>query len=97
MSIESEADLQGLTQIGRIVALALLEMQKQARPGMTTGELDAIGAQVLASHGARPTPKETYNFPAAVCISVNEEAVHGVPGARVIQCLGRASFNRTTS
>lgn len=85
MSIESEADLRGLTQIGRIVALALLEMQKQARPGMTTGELDAIGAAVLASHGARPTPRETYNFPAAVCISVNEEAVHGVPGARVIQ------------
>jgi methionyl aminopeptidase len=85
MSIESEADLLGLTQIGRIVALTLLEMQRQAKPGMTTAELDAIGAQTLARHGARATPRHLYNFPAAVCISVNEEAVHGVPGPRVIQ------------
>src|SRR5687767_10912474 len=85
MSIESEADLLGLTQIGRVVALTLLEMQRRAKPGMTTAELDAIGAEVLARHGARPTPHHTYNFPGAVCISVNEEAVHGVPGPRVIQ------------
>jgi methionyl aminopeptidase len=85
MSIETEADLVGLTQIGRIVALTLLEMQRKAKPGMTTAELDAIGAGVLAKHGARPTPRDTYNFPGAVCISVNEQAVHGVPGSRVMK------------
>lgn len=52
---------------------------------MTTAELDDIGRELLAGHGARSAPKITYDFPGYTCISVNEEAAHGVPGARVIE------------
>jgi methionyl aminopeptidase len=85
MSIHSQADLEGLRRIGRIVAEALRVMQDRLAPGMTTADLDAIGAAVLARHGARPTPQHTYGFPAACCISVNDEVVHGIPGARVLR------------
>lgn len=85
MSIESEQDLIMLMRIGRIVGLTLRHMQEALRPGMTTAELDAIGAEFLTRHGARSAPMLAYNFPAHTCISVNDEAAHGVPGDRVIQ------------
>jgi methionyl aminopeptidase len=85
MSINSEKDLEGLRKIGRIVARCLQHMQSKLEPGITTGELDAIGETFLAAHGARSAPKITYNFPGHTCISVNEEAAHGIPGARVLQ------------
>jgi methionyl aminopeptidase len=85
MSIESEHDLIGLMRIGRIVGLTLRHMQAALRPGMTTAELDDIGARFLARHGARSAPILTYNFPGHTCISINDEAAHGIPGSRVIQ------------
>lgn len=51
--------------------------------GLTTADLDAIGERFLQRYGARP--KVTYRCPGAACISINDEAVHGVPGSRVIQ------------
>src|SRR5690242_10483057 len=84
MSIESEQDMLGLLRIGKIVGLTLLEMQKSVRPGMTTAELDAIGANVLKKHGARSAPQLVYGFPGVTCISLNEEAAHGIPGKRKI-------------
>jgi methionyl aminopeptidase len=85
MSINSEKDLQGLRKVGRIVARCLRHMQAKLEPGMTTGELDALGGQFLAAHGARSAPRLTYNFPGHTCISINEEAAHGIPGARVLK------------
>jgi methionyl aminopeptidase len=85
MSINSEKDLEGLRKIGRIVARCLQHMQSQLEPGMTTGELDALGGQFLEAHGARSAPQLTYNFPGFTCISVNEEAAHGIPGAKVLK------------
>ena len=85
MSIENERDLAGLTRVGRVVALTLREMEARLRPGMTTAEVDAIAAAYLRRHGARSAPQLVYAFPGVTCISVNDEAVHGVPGARVIQ------------
>jgi methionyl aminopeptidase len=84
MSINTEKDLEGLRKVGRIVARCLRHMQSKLEPGMTTGELDAIGGQFLAAHGARSAPKLTYNFPGHTCISVNEEAAHGIPGSKVL-------------
>jgi methionyl aminopeptidase len=55
------------------------------RPGITTGELDAVGAHELADAGAESAPPKVYGFPGALCISVNDEAIHGIPGSRVIQ------------
>jgi methionyl aminopeptidase len=84
MSIGSEQDLLGLLRIGRIVGLTLQEMQNRVRPGMTTVELDGIGAEVMQKHGARSAPQFVYGFPGATCISLNDEAAHGIPGERMI-------------
>lgn len=85
MTVESEDDIAALRLIGRIVSLVLQEMLDAAEPGMTTLELDTLGGQLLESHGARSAPRLTYDFPGATCISINEEAAHGIPGSRVIQ------------
>ena len=85
MSINSEKDLEALSRIGKVVARCLQYMQSKLEPGITTGELDALGGQFLEAHGARSAPKLTYNFPGFTCISVNEEAAHGIPGAKVIK------------
>lgn len=85
MTIETQDDVDGLKRIGRIVSMTLHAMLDAARPGMTTRELDALGARLLAAHGALSAPKLTYNFPGSTCISINEEAAHGIPGDRVIQ------------
>jgi methionyl aminopeptidase len=82
MSITSEKDLEALRKIGRIVARCLQHMQSKLEPGITTVELDAIGGEFLTKHGARSAPRLTYNFPGHTCISVNEEAAHGIPGLR---------------
>jgi methionyl aminopeptidase len=67
---------------GRVVAQTIRELRKLVRPGISTAELDAAAARVFAAHGARSGPQLDYNFPGTICISVNDEAVHGVPGAR---------------
>lgn len=84
MSIDSDKDWEGLRRIGRIVRLALEAMKKRVGAGITTGELDEIGARVLAQHGARSAPQLVYDFPRSICISVNDEAVHGIPGDRIL-------------
>lgn len=85
MTIENQNDIDGLRRIGSIVARVLDEMLRAARPGMTTLELDAIGERLLERAGARSAPRITYDFPGATCISVNEEAAHGIPGSRVLR------------
>src|SRR5246127_331333 len=60
-------------------------MKKQVRAGVTTGELDAIGAEVIEASGAHSAPAKVYRFPGSNCISLNEEAVHGVPGDRALR------------
>jgi methionyl aminopeptidase len=85
MTIESDKDLAGLRRAGRVVALAIKEMKAALEPGMTTAELDAVGAAVYERHGARSAPQLVYGFPGINLISVNDEAVHGVPGGRVIE------------
>lgn len=85
MTIESDRDLAGLRRVGKVVALTLQEMKEALEPGMTTAELDSIGAEVLERHGARSAPQMVYGFPGVNLISVNDEAVHGVPGGRIIR------------
>ncbi len=84
MSIQSERELELLRIVGRIVRLALNAMTEAVAPGMTTAELDAICARVLAEHGAASAPKLVYGFPGTSCISVNDEVVHGIPRDRVL-------------
>lgn len=85
MTIESTEDLEGMRAIGKLVAQALREMRAAVAPGMTTAELDEIGARFLRKRGARSAPQLTYGFPGFNCISVNDEAVHGVPSARQLR------------
>jgi methionyl aminopeptidase len=85
MSIDNEKDLEALRRVGRLVALTLQHMGKVLRPGMTTFELDAIGRAMLVRAGARPAPELAYGFPGATCISVDDEAAHGIPGPRVLR------------
>ncbi|SRR5712691_6918577 len=84
MSITSPAELDKLRAIGRVIRKALDIMAAAVRPGITTVELDRIGARILADHGAESAPPKVYGFPGAVCISVNDEAVHGIPGERAL-------------
>ncbi len=81
----TEEDLNAFKRIGRIVGLTIQEMAHHLEPGITTLELDVIGRAFLDKHGARSAPELVYRFPGATCISVNDEAAHGVPGPRVVQ------------
>jgi methionyl aminopeptidase len=85
MSIENQKDLDGLKRAGKIVRMIIRAMEKALRPGISTAELDEIGGRVMRAQGARSAPKMVYGFPGDVLISVNDEVVHGIPGARVIQ------------
>lgn len=82
MSIDSQEDLDGLRRAGRIVRICIERMKKAVRAGVTTAELDRIGGAALREHGARSAPRLVYDFPADMLISVNDEAVHGIPGPR---------------
>ena len=85
MSIETQEELDALRRVGRVVAETIAEARRRACPGMTTAELDGIGEEVFARHGARSAPRESYDFPGCLCLSVNDEAVHGIPGERVLR------------
>jgi len=85
MSITSPEQLDKLRSCGKIVAKALRAMAARVAPGISTSELAETGARILAAHGAHSSPPMVYNFPGDVCISVNDEVVHGIPGDRIIQ------------
>jgi methionyl aminopeptidase len=84
MTIESTGDLEGMRAVGKVVAQALEVMQAAAQPGITTEQLDDVGAKFMRARGARSAPQLTYDFPGFSCISVNDEVVHGVPRDRVL-------------
>jgi methionyl aminopeptidase len=82
MSASTPEELAALKAVGRVVARTLRELRARVRPGVTTAELDAHAAKVLAAHGARSGPILDYDFPGTICISIGDEAVHGIPGPR---------------
>jgi methionyl aminopeptidase len=85
VTIRSEAELAGLRRAGAVVRDALRALERRVEPGMTTRDLDALCARELARRGAEPTPARVLGFPGSLCISVNDEAVHGVPGPRRVE------------
>ena len=84
MTITNQDELDGLKEVGRVVANAMQSMAKALEPGMTTRELDEIGRAHLEREGAVSAPEVTYGFPGATCISVNDEVAHGIPGDRIL-------------
>jgi methionyl aminopeptidase len=84
VSIHGPEELAGMRAAGAVVRRTLEAMKQAVRPGITTAELDEIGANVMHQYGAQSAPALVYKFPGVNCISVNEEVVHGVPGERKI-------------
>ena len=82
MSIESDDDLAGMREAGRITIETLDALQAGVAAGVTTGELDEVARAILNARGARSAPALVYGFPGTVLISVNDEIVHGIPGTR---------------
>ncbi len=74
-----------MREAGRIVAETLLLLREAVRPGITTAELDALAERHIRRRGATPSFKGYRGFPATICVAVNEEVVHGIPGPRVLR------------
>jgi methionyl aminopeptidase len=83
ITIKSARELESMARAGRIVGETLLLMRTLVRPGITTEELDAEAEAFIRSHpGATPSFKGLYGFPKSLCISIDEEIVHGIPTTR---------------
>ncbi len=86
--IKSRREIEAMRAAGRVAALVLAAVGEAIRPGVRTRELDALAAEVMAQHGAasadlgyQPDP-HVPPYPASICVSVNDQVIHGVPGAR---------------
>lgn len=89
VSIKTEAEVEYMRRAGRIVALALQKIGEVLRPGVTTGEINAAAETTIRSFGAAPAflgyRVANREYPATACISINDEVVHGIPGARTVK------------
>jgi len=83
--IKSAEEIAIMRQAGRILAEVLDTLSKQVKPGMKTKELDTIAGKEIEKRGARPSFKGYRGFPANLCVSINDEIVHGIPGEKKIQ------------
>ncbi len=83
--LKSEEDLKMLKESGRILSKILKILEKEVKPGIKTQELDSLAYSLIIKEGAKPAFKGYQGFPATLCVSINEEIVHGIPGERVIK------------
>ncbi len=73
-----------MRRAGRVVADVLALIEEKLAPGVTTAQLDAIAEEYIRKSGARPSFKGYKGFPASICVSIDDEVVHGIPSSRVI-------------
>jgi methionyl aminopeptidase len=85
MEIKTPREIEAMKRAGQVVAHTLKALRSAIKPGITTGDLDYVARSEIARHGAIPSFVGYRGFPAAVCVSVNEQIVHGIPGELVIQ------------
>jgi len=85
IELKNAGELEHMAQAGRVVAGLLERLASIVRPGVKTKELDADARDYLRTHGAQPAFLGYRGFPASICVSINEEVVHGIPGERRIQ------------
>src|SRR3954470_16920065 len=78
-SVKSDWEIDIMRKAGRIVGEGLQLLQQSVKPGLSTGDLDAIFEKHVRASGAIPTFKGYRGFPASLCVSINEEVVHGIP------------------
>src|SRR5882757_7034242 len=77
---KSPAEIETMARAGAVVADTLALVEENIRPGVTTGELDALADEFIRSRGGVPTFKGYKGYPAATCLSPNAMVVHGIPG-----------------
>lgn len=80
----SDADIAAMRTAGRVVAEMHVAIRAGIKPGVTTASLDVIGRDVLERRGASSNFLGYHGYPAVICVSVNDEVVHGIPGERVL-------------
>jgi len=80
--LKSASEIERMRRAGEIVARVLAELRSLARPGLATAALDARAREIIASEGGRPSFLGYRGYPAAICTSVNDEVLHGLPGPR---------------
>jgi methionyl aminopeptidase len=90
IAIKSRREIERMRDIGHFTAEILLELRERARPGVTTGQLDEIAAKALEKRGLNSpflgyAPGGVAPYPAVLCVSVNDEIVHGIPGPRELR------------
>jgi methionyl aminopeptidase len=83
--VKSEPEIAIMRKAGRIVAQVLEVLKNQVKAGMTTEELDAIAVREVRQRGAEPSFYHYRGYPANICVSINEEIVHGIPDKRIIK------------
>ena len=84
ISIKSAREIELMKEAGRILAIVHDELEKALRPGMTTKEIDKLGEEVIRSYGCVPSFLNYNGYPASICVSVNDEVVHGIPSHKRI-------------
>jgi methionyl aminopeptidase len=82
--LRGKDEVEAIRAAARLVARTLQMLGAQIRPGVTTAELDQLAEAFIRDQGGRPSFKGYRGFPASICSSVNDEVVHGIPGARVL-------------
>ncbi len=82
ISIKSEREIELMKEAGRILAITHEELRKAIRPGITTYDIDKLGEEVIRSYGCVPSFLNYNGYPASICVSVNDEVVHGIPSKK---------------
>ncbi|MBQ2887422.1 MAG: type I methionyl aminopeptidase [Firmicutes bacterium] len=85
ITIKNAEELQKMREAGRIVAEVFELMREKIAPGITTAELNMAAERLIAKRHAKPLFKGYNGFPAALCVSVNDEVIHGIPGPRKLK------------
>jgi len=83
--IKNDNQVSLMRKAGKIVGETLLLLEKEIKPGITTAELNRIAEEFITKHGAKPSFKGLYGFPSSLCISVNEQVIHGIPGQYILK------------
>jgi methionyl aminopeptidase len=87
--LKSPREIELMAEGGHILASTLALLSSRVVPGISTAELDALGEEFIRSHeGAEPAFKGLYGFPGSVCVSINQEIVHGIPSRKRVLCEG---------
>lgn len=83
--LKSKEDLEALRKSAGVLAKIMQKLRQQVKTGVSTGELDSLAQELMCQEKAEPAFKGYRGFPANICISLNEEIVHGIPGLRKIK------------